>query len=193
MMGLIFISVVLLYVLLSVAVTVWAAKWAKKHKRRPWLWCLFAMLLMYLLVAWEQIPTYLVGQYYCAKSGVTVYKTPEQWVKDNPGVAQTLNPSSIFDIRDLGAVGHDTYLNERIMMRARFERLSFIPVSLSEYELVDRKTAEVLARYKGVVTGYKKGLQAFKLWVGGLKCSDGYSRILSLMNYFKWPNKEVSK
>lgn len=78
-------------------------------------------------------------------------------------------------------------------MRARFERLSFIPVSLSDYELIDRKTAEVLVRYKGVVTGYKKGVQAFKLWVGGLKCSDGYSRIPSLMNDFRWLNKEGSK
>lgn len=192
-MGLIFISVVLLYVLLAVAVTVWAAKWAKKHKRRPWLWCSFSVLLMYLIAAWEQIPTYLVGKYYCASSGLTVYKTPEQWIKDNPGVAQTLNPKSVSEGRDLGKAGHDTYLNERIIMKVRFKDFASVPVSLSRYELVDSKTAEVLARYKAVVTGYKQGVQAFKLWVGGLKCSDQFPQLLSLMNDFKWVDKEVSK
>lgn len=69
-----------------------AVRWAKRRGRRGWVWGSAAALAMYHLMFWDLIPTLLIHRYYCAtEAGFWVYKTPEEWVKENPGVLETLS------------------------------------------------------------------------------------------------------
>jgi hypothetical protein len=96
MLGLVVLIIFAAYLLVS-GIVVWlAARWAKKRDRRPWVWGGLAAFAMYNLVFWDLIPTLVMHKYYCAtEAGFWVYKTPEQWVKENPGVAETLSLSHL--------------------------------------------------------------------------------------------------
>ena len=64
---------------------------AVRKEKSGWKWPLGVAVLLYLAVFWDHIPTVLVHKYYCeTEAGFWVYKTPEQWKKENPGVMETL-------------------------------------------------------------------------------------------------------
>ena len=85
MMGLMVLMFFGFYLLVSVFVTSKAASWAKANNKKPWLWGGLAAFVMYNLVFWDLIPTLIVHKHYCdTQAGFWVYKTPEQWVKENP-------------------------------------------------------------------------------------------------------------
>jgi hypothetical protein len=94
MLGLVVLLFIGAYLLVSALVVWLAARWARKHNRRAWVWGGLAALAMYNLVFWDWIPTVVMHKYYCAtEAGFWIYKTPEQWVKENPGVRETLKQS----------------------------------------------------------------------------------------------------
>lgn len=96
MLGLVVLFVIGLYLAISALVVWLAARWAKKRGRRGWVWGGVAAFALYNLVFWDLIPTLVMHKYYCAtEAGFWVYKTPEQWVKENPGVAETLSLSHL--------------------------------------------------------------------------------------------------
>ncbi len=92
MLGLIVIFAFIAYLLIFTWVTKLVISWAKRNQRNPRLWGILAAFFMYNLVFWDWIPTLLVHKYYCAtEAGFWVYKTPEQWKVENPGIAETLS------------------------------------------------------------------------------------------------------
>ncbi len=96
MLGLVVLFVIGIYLAISALVVWLATRWAKKRGRRGWVWGGVAAFAMYNLVFWDLIPTLAMHKYYCAtEAGFWVYKTPEQWVKENPGVAETLSMSHL--------------------------------------------------------------------------------------------------
>jgi hypothetical protein len=96
MLGLAVFFFIGLYLLITLAAVWFAARWARKRGRRAWVWGAVAAFVMYNLVFWDLIPTLLIHKYYCAtEAGFWVYKTPEQWVKENPGVLETLRISHL--------------------------------------------------------------------------------------------------
>lgn len=87
---------ILLFFVVYLAVLVWVtrstASWATRNNRSPWRWGALAVFVMYNLVFWDFIPTLVTHKYYCSnEAGFWVYKTPEQWKLENPGVAETLS------------------------------------------------------------------------------------------------------
>jgi hypothetical protein len=96
MMGLAILFGLAVYLLIS-AVVIWAARrWARRNGRDPRRWGWGAALVMYLIPFWDLIPTLVMHQYRCAtEAGFWVYKTPEQWVAENPGVLETLSVSHL--------------------------------------------------------------------------------------------------
>lgn len=99
MLGLAVLGILAVYLLVSGLVVWLAARWAKRRDRRPWVWGGVAAFAMYNLVFWDLIPTLVVHKYYCAtEAGFWVYKTPEQWAKENPGglerLSQRADPSA---------------------------------------------------------------------------------------------------
>lgn len=76
---------------------VWVAvREAKKRGRKGWVWGGVAALFIYHLAFWDLIPKLVLHNYYCfTESGYSVYKTPKQWMQENPGVMETLSLSHL--------------------------------------------------------------------------------------------------
>jgi hypothetical protein len=188
-----------LYLTLTLGVIVLAAKWAKKRGRRRWPWCTAAGVFMYLLVAWDQIPTHLVTEHYCTtQAGLTVYETPEQWEQENPGVADTLTWRNGLPSKKIGEWGEDTFLNERFISSHRIESVSFLPIDVSIDYLTDTVSGKIVARNVEVVSGYSRlarrsGFSMLKFWVGGQECGSGLGDYLALLGKFKKIGKEVNQ
>ena len=90
-MGFVIIIALALYLLISMGVVAWAISYAKKSGKSTLRWGCGAALAMYLLVFWDWVPTVVAHKYYCStQAGFWVYKTPEQWKQENPGVMETL-------------------------------------------------------------------------------------------------------
>lgn len=96
MMGLAFLFGFGVYLAISYGVVKLAMFIARNVGGRPRLWGMMAGLVMYHLVFWDLIPTLVAHKYYCAtEAGFWVYKTPEQWKLENPGVFETLDISHL--------------------------------------------------------------------------------------------------
>ncbi len=101
-----------------------------------------APLLYYTLLPAAMKP------FYCMDSGFWLYKSPEQWMRENPGVAQTLEK----DGRSFTRFNEKTGLYEGgYILNQRFEWHSvgwnhWHNLQTSEQRVVDSATGEVMAR-----------------------------------------------
>lgn len=87
MIALLYILFFGLYGLISVFVINKFYGFTKVRYEKGWIGGWLAALLMYNLVFWDWIPVYVTHKYYCStEAGFWVYKSPEQWVKENPDV-----------------------------------------------------------------------------------------------------------
>lgn len=185
-MGLVILGALGLYLLISVGVVVWAARYARKNGKSAKRWGLGAALVMYLIPFWDWIPTVAMHQYYCAtEAGFWVYKTPEQWKKENPGVMETLiednkspegiSPTWPTEQRPDMSIAH---INQRFGMTykdhftTKDEGELFLHVWRWKYELLDKKTGEVLARQVDFSTGngHIGGEPPIKFWLQNEHC-----------------------
>lgn len=185
-----------MYLALSVGVVVLVGKWAKKRGRRRWPWFTAAGFFMYLLVAWEQIPTYVVGRYYCAtQAGITVYKTPGQWLAENYGLENTLVLQKVPSRTYISDGESDVFLNKRLVYSVRRYLMSALPVNITTREIHDSYDKSILVRDVAVSAGYDKrggmGGLAFKVWTGNFLCSPGYSDFLSVMKDYAEIGREA--
>jgi len=171
-MGLLIIPALALYIAVSLGLTVWAAIYAKRRGKNPWLWSFCVVFVMYNLVFWDWLPTVAAHKYYCStEAGFWMYKTPEQWKAENPGVTeklhQTLQPNQKIPNGDL------SLLDERFAIEThRSKPVYFLPTIIAKRLLVDRETGEVLA--KSVEVGSGVGNIAtgggFKFWLNQKPC-----------------------
>lgn len=158
---------VLLFFAIYLAITIWitraTANWAKRNNRSPWRWGGLAAFAMYNLVFWDFIPTLIAHKYYCAtEAGFWVYKTPEQWMQENPGVAETLvaTPSKS---ENLGNELTRYWVNQRLYFEVRRKR-NFVHALWREDErLVDADTQQVLAK----VVSFSRGVSGNVIVMGG--------------------------
>jgi hypothetical protein len=146
MLGLVVLLVIGVYLAISLAVTIFAAHQADKRGKSPWLWGGVAAFAMYNLVFWDLIPTLAMHKYYCStEAGLWVYKTPEQWVKENPGARGTLTnfqPQKTERLKD-GWVGY--WFNERIRYEVNRQEVAHA-IGRSDRLLRDMDTQVILVR-----------------------------------------------
>jgi hypothetical protein len=176
-----------LYLLISVIVVRSAVGYARRNGKSTKRWGWSAALLMYLLVFWDWIPTVVMHQYYCAtEAGFWIYKTPEQWKKENPRVMETLveNNNSPRGISPdwPGEQWPDmkvAHINQRFGMAyknhlsSKHERELFIHVWRWKVELLDKETGEILAQQVDFSTGngYVGGaFFSLKFWLQSEHC-----------------------
>lgn len=83
MIGIAYLAAAIVYLLIMIAVVSSAWKRGRKTSRkRAFGYAVLGFLAVYLPLFWDHLPTLVMHQYYCAKdAGVTIYKTPEQWIK----------------------------------------------------------------------------------------------------------------
>ena len=130
-----------------------------------------AALVMFLIPFWDWLPTVAAHKYYCEKeAGFWVYQTLDQWKAENPGVMEGLVKKSSTETTPNGDL---QTLDERFAVEThRNTPIPFLPTSITDRRLVDRKTGAVLA--KGVDVGSGVGYMAtgggFKFWLNQEPC-----------------------
>lgn len=178
MFGLIVLVVIGLYLLISVGVVRWAIGYARKNGKSAKRWGWGAALAMYLLVFWDWIPTVVAHKYYCStEAGFWVYKTPEQWNKENPGVLDTLVSNKGQSHSRVGNADNyiDTdFINQRFNYVFKRDGHLLFNRWRTEAEIVDNKTKEVLAREIDFYTSHEKpkaGWNGWKFWLFREHCN----------------------
>ena len=176
MFGLVVMAVIAVYLVVSLTVVLWARSWARKRSFSParagWL----AALLMYLLVAWEQIPTYLVHKFLCVtKAGLHVYVTPEQWDKENSGAVKNLSWIKKGVKREVLSEGIERFhVSDRLVWDVARKENFILPLRVYEYSLVDLNNETVLVKSVAIGSGYPSigvgGKNSWKIWVGTEQC-----------------------
>ena len=188
MIGLSFIVFFLLYLLIAALLTWFAVKAARRRNIAGWKWGMSVLLTMYLLVFWDWIPTLSLHRYYCAtESGYTQHKTLQQWKSENPGVAETLQPSN--DTKSSREGDRERYvLNQRFAWD--INHVSH-PLHIRERDerIVDMTTGEVLARYVDFDTDIQviglgpRDIRDLKFWLNYKSCETGDGRRTRPMKY----------
>jgi hypothetical protein len=171
---------VLVVAVIYLAVLVWATwagyLWAKRRglsKPKCWLAASGGFLVVYLPVFWDHIPTVVAHNYYCEKeAGFWVYKTLDQWKKENSGVFETL----IYE-KKMPHVqtpyGGATVLNQRFLYVFNYEGPLLLNRWKSESEIRDAKTGEVIAREIDFSTSQERRQAAWsgwKIWLDSPRC-----------------------
>lgn len=115
MFGLIVLVCIGIYFAFSIWAVTTAANWARLNGRRSWLWGGAAALVMYNLIFWDLLPTLVADRYRCeAESGFFVYKTFDQWMKENPGVLETLSLAHLPERYRIG--NHPLFRNDPVYL-----------------------------------------------------------------------------
>lgn len=177
MIGLIILIVGIVYLALLIWATRFAYRWAKAKglsKRK----CLLAgaggFLVIYLPVFWDFIPTVVVHQYYCkTEAGFWVYKTPEQWGKENPGAFDSLSPYASTKIITTPA-GRIDQRNDRFGNSFSIRKVGLLPVSRITSSVIDTQKQDEVATYVDFGRGYAKfsvgGPMSWKFWLHADSC-----------------------
>src|SRR5215470_13824712 len=148
-MGLVVLFVILLYVAVLVVATILGYRFGARRgwsTRKRWLAAVAGFMLIFLPVFWDWLPTIWLHSYYCEKqAGLSVYRTPEQWMQANPGITETL-----IQFRPAPQVGDgDKYylqLNQRLRWQIDNSRIYWLVAFVVQHRerVVDTNTGEVL-------------------------------------------------
>jgi len=174
-MSLVVFFFILLYLAVLVGATVLGYQWAKWRGWPPgkrWSAAAVGFLVIFLPMFWDWMPTVWLHSYYCEKyAGLTVSKTPEQWKKENPGVAESLVRQD--PPKQIGSEqAYYMQLNQRFRREAqRSEK----PLWLIERQnrTVDSKTGELMVRLINFSTGQSGRIEEFrdiKIWMKRGSC-----------------------
>jgi hypothetical protein len=194
-MGLVVFAVMGFYLLISMGVVKGAIAYARENGKSTRRWGWGAALVMYLIPFWDWIPTVAMHHYYCAtEAGFWVYKTPEEWKKENPGVMETLTtqrvPANKYEQSENQSVSTTTW-NARINSTLTSRGKHFPNLWRREDAIADTKTGEVLARYVDYSTAQGKrqaGWSGWKFWLDSGNCIGGRERAIQFVKfvgYFK--------
>lgn len=163
MLGLLVILFLLIYLLFSIWVVNVAVKWAKATGRRSWLWGSVTAFLVYNLMFWDLIPTMVVHKYYCETyAGFWLYKTPEQWRKENYQELDDLTPTPSKS-EEMGNGWTRYWINQRLFFDVKRERNYVHAIWREQERLVDADSKEVLAE----VVNFSRGQSQNILAMGG--------------------------
>lgn len=174
-MGLVVLFVILLYLAMLVAAPALAYRfaphlgWASKRKSVA----AVAFAVVFLPMFWDWIPTAWAFSYYCEKyAGLTVYKSLEQWRRENPRAEENLIPQS--PPLQVGPVGNGyLLLNQRFRWETKSTERFLTIVQRDEF-LTDSHTGSELARFVNFATKRSvrsiQSLRDVKLWLNFNSC-----------------------
>lgn len=173
-MGFVIVIVGAIYLLISIGVVALVISHAKKHGKSTKRWGWGAVLAMWLIPFWDWIPTVAVHQYYCAtESGLWVYKTLDQWKKENPGVIETLVYNKAMPPVQT-PYGPAAALNQRFIYLFKYEGPFLFNRWRIETAVRDSKNGDVIAREIGFSTSQKQrqaGWSGWKFWLDNEGCN----------------------
>jgi hypothetical protein len=163
MIGLMFLLFFAVYFVVSFLVIKGTVSWAKKRGRSRWGWGVLVALLMYNLVFWDWIPSVVLQSYYCkTEAGFWVYKSPEQWVAENPEAIKTLTYKRVSDMTVIEH-GYTDHLNQRID-RKNLKTHLWPNITRYEKSVIDVQSKTVLLREIYFKCGACTGTPINSLW-----------------------------
>lgn len=201
MIALLYIAFFVVYGLVSVFIVHKSYGFTKARYGKGWVGGWLAALVMYNLVFWDWIPVYVMHKYYCStQAGFWVYKSPEQWIKENPDMVgkkwgrEFKKPSE--------TINEDTrryWSSDRIFDEVIQHKNVMHAIDRTEDKLVDSKTGEILVRAIEYSRGHPaalslgaRSLSDYKVWLslGHRTCAprnpdlpDGYSDLFGVVRY----------
>jgi len=176
MFGLIVLLLIAAYLTISVLVVKKTMRWARATGRSARRWGWVAGLAMYLPVFWDHIPTILLHQYLCAtEQGFWVYKTVEEWQRENPGVAETLKWTNSAQSFEKRGITRGYILNQRFVWEVHVKQpIPVLRVRTTENRIVDRANGELMALFVSVGSGYGNmatgGAGSWRFWLNMSAC-----------------------
>lgn len=192
MIGLMFILAFGIYLAISVWVIKATVAWAKRTGRGVKRWGFIAAFVMYLLVFWDHIPTLLLYKYYCAtKAGLWVYKTPEQWKKENPAVAETLTWHEHSPVFTSPGITRGYQLNERFAWTHKVIEAPLLPVRLDKESIIDIKKDEIVLEQVSIGAGYVGAFQMLRFWTSLEPCIKNQKQFDHYWKQFKQMGREI--
>lgn len=191
MMGLLYIVAFTVYLAIAIGIVWWVRAHARANGKSSARWGWGAALVMYLIPFWDWIPTVAMHRYYCAtEAGFWVYKSPEQWMKENPGAMETLFTNQGEPSARNGDMKNytDTYfVNQRFNLIVKHSGQHLINRWRHEREVVDTKTHEVLGRYVDFSTSQEQrqaGWSGWKFWLDRENCVDGRDQLINFGKFY---------
>ena len=182
MIALLYIAFFMVYGLVSIFVIHKSYRFTKARYGKGWVGGWFATLIMYNLVFWDWIPVYVMHKYYCStQAGFWVYKSPEQWIKENPDmVGQKWGDDYIKPIERLSDNHWRTWYSEFVYKETiRWPAYAHGLLRGVERRLVDARSGDVLSRViqfekinESALSVGNATARDFKIWlvVGGNIC-----------------------
>ena len=176
MVALVILGIFLGYLAIAVLATVAAVRLAHAKglsRGKRWLSGGAVALVFYLIPFWDWIPTVVAHKYYCAtEAKFEVYKTVDQWKKENAEILPTLRYDPRVRFMQVG--DYERFpLNQRIASELKTTEV-FLSVKREDGRVIDTSNREVLARYVDFRAGYAPlgvgGEGAWKFWLRRSAC-----------------------
>jgi len=174
MAGILFMGLLGGYIFVSILLVYGSVKVAQKAGRNPWIPGISVALFMYLLVFWDFIPVLVKHHNLCKEQGgYWIYKTPEEWFKENPDTIgkKWMNSKEFVPPEDVGGWSR-TWLSDYIYSETRLDCNYAHAIRKYEYRMVDARTGEILARMVDFERGagnpflHADSITDYKLWLG---------------------------
>ncbi len=197
MIGLFVLLAFCAYLTVSILVIIWAARFAKRKGRSPWLGGIIAALVMYNLVFWDFIPVLIHHHHLCKEQGgVWIYKTPEQWFKENPDAIGKKWAKPGESLRTEEIAGGTRHWDSNYIYSESFHDQNYAhAIRRFEERLVDARTGEVLAHVVDFERGGRNpmlnadSITDYKFWLGMGNNNCGASEAEYLLEYIKIARK----
>ncbi len=188
MAGLLVFAVLGGYVLISVLIVYRVLRAAPQKKLVAGILAAIVVTLPVTTMFWEYVQTKRTFEKYCREEAkVTIFKTIEQWKKENPGVAETLmpyndknRPEKRPDINSNldEEIGINEYINSRFIWVVKEKGPIENNVIKRISEIIDIKTGKIIVRWTDFSSGYGNpflgtpyGWKSYKVWLTNSKCS----------------------
>lgn len=175
----------LLYLLLSALVIWTAVKVARRLGVNTWTFGVPVALIMYLIVFWDHIPTLVMHSYYCeTEAGFWVYKTPEEWGRENPAELEKLMPWAASRIYGTDKVefelngGMVRQYNDRfgLWSFSAKSKASILQIGQRESGIVDVETGDYIVYQRDFISGPRNPDTVWKAWLKNDSCSENRAR-----------------
>ena len=182
MIALLYIAFFVVYGLVSVFVIHKSYNFTKTRYSKGWVGGWLAALIMYNLVFWDWIPVYVMHKYYCStQAGFWVYKSPEQWIKENPAmVGQKWGNDYIKPIERLSNNNWRIWYSKSVYGETISQpEYSGGLLRRNEERLVDARSGDILSRVvqfekinESALSVGNATVRDFKIWlvIGGNIC-----------------------
>src|SRR5690606_32105074 len=106
-------------------------------------------LIMYLIPFWDLIPTLIMHKYYCnTQAGLWIYKTPEEWISENPDSLDLgeLKERERVKIEGSSDSWKKYHVNDRFVYEVNRSVSVFLSINLEEKIFRDKKVDKPLIR-----------------------------------------------